>query len=103
MDDLFANIVEAHSAIRPHVRYTPLERSPALSALTGCNVWLKCEHTQPTGSFKVRGATNKIRKLGERARAHGVITASTGNHGQAAAHAGSIAGVAVTVYVAAAT
>lgn len=103
MDNLFANIVEAHAAIRPHVRYTPLERSPALSALTGCDVWLKCEHTQPTGSFKVRGATNKIRKLGERARTRGVITASTGNHGQATAHAGSIAGVAVTVYVSAAT
>jgi threonine dehydratase len=103
MDDLFANIVEAHTAIRPHVRYTPLDRSPALSVLTGCDVWLKCEHTQPTGSFKVRGATNKIRKLGEQARSRGVITASTGNHGQAAAHAGSIAGVAVTVYVSAST
>jgi threonine dehydratase len=66
-------------------------------------VLLKCEHLQPTGSFKVRGATNKIRLLGEDARRAGVITASTGNHGQAVARAGALAGVRVTVFVAAST
>jgi len=103
MQDLYANIVEAHAAIRPQVRITPLERSAALSKLLGCEVLLKCEHLQPTGSFKIRGATNKIRKLGASAQRTGVITASTGNHGQAVARAGALAGVPVTVFVAAAT
>jgi threonine dehydratase len=66
-------------------------------------VLLKCEHLQPTGSFKVRGAANKVRVLDEAARRAGVITASTGNHGQGVARAAALAGVAVTVYVGAAT
>jgi threonine dehydratase len=98
---LFERITQAHEAIRPQVPVTPLERSSALSARLGCEVLLKCEHLQPTGSFKVRGATNKIRLLGADARRAGVITASTGNHGQAVARAGALAGVPVTVYVAA--
>ena len=100
---LFERITQAHAAIRPQVPVTALERSPALSARLGCEVLLKCEHLQPTGSFKVRGATNRIRLLGEDARRAGVITASTGNHGQAVARAGSLAGVPVTVFVAAST
>ncbi|HEX3843336.1 MAG TPA: threonine/serine dehydratase [Steroidobacteraceae bacterium] len=100
---LFESITQAHAAIRPQVPVTALERSPALSAKLGCEVLLKCEHLQPTGSFKVRGATNKIRLLGEEARRAGVITASTGNHGQAVARAGALAGVSVTVFVAAST
>jgi threonine dehydratase len=66
-------------------------------------VLLKAEHLQPTGSFKVRGSANKIRVLGESARRTGVLTASTGNHGQGVARAGALAGVRVTVYVGAAT
>jgi threonine dehydratase len=100
---LFDRILQAHAAIRPQVAVTPLERSHALSAAIGCEVLLKAEHLQPTGSFKIRGATNKIRVLGDAARGTGVITASTGNHGQAVARAGAIAGVPVTVYVAAST
>lgn len=103
MTDLFDAILEAHAAIRPHVRVTPFERSSGLSALLGCDVWLKNEHLQPTGSFKIRGATNKLRVLGAAARESGVLTASTGNHGQAVARAGALAGVPVTVYVSAIT
>ena len=99
---LFERITQAHAAIRPRVPRTPLERSASLSAALGCEVLLKGEHLQPTGSFKLRGATNKIRLLDETARRRGVITASTGNHGRAVAHAGALAGVAVTVYVTAA-
>lgn len=102
MEGLFDQIMEAHAGIRPHVRVTPLDRSNALSTMLGCDVLLKAEHLQPTGSFKVRGATNKIRRLGAAAQRTGVITASTGNHGQAAARAGALARVAVTVYVSAA-
>jgi len=103
MADLFSRILKAHEAIRPDVTVTPLDRSGVLSNKLGCDVWLKCEHTQPTGSFKIRGATNKIRVLGAEARHSGVITASTGNHGQAVARAGARAGVPVTVYLAAST
>ena len=61
---------------------------------------LKCEHLQPTGSFKYRGATNRVRLLSNEQRKSGVITASTGNHGLAVAQAGALAGVGVTVYIA---
>jgi threonine dehydratase len=98
---LFEKIQRAHSAIRPQVLITPLERSRPLSAALGCEVLLKAEHLQPTGSFKVRGATNKIHVLGAEVRRTGVITASTGNHGQAVARAGALAGVPVTVCVSA--
>lgn len=100
---LFRRIMEAHEAIRPKVRVTPLERSANLSQALGCEVLLKAEHLHPTGSFKLRGATNKIRLLDEQARRCGVVTASTGNHGQAVALAGGIEGISVSVYVAAST
>jgi len=100
---LFDRIMEAHTAIRPQVPVTPLDRSPGLSAMLGCDVLLKAEHLQPTGSFKVRGATNKLHALGQDALRAGVVTASTGNHGQAVARAGARMGVPVLVYVAAST
>jgi threonine dehydratase len=103
MATLFDRVLEADVGLRPQVQVTPLEPSPTLSAALGCEVLLKCEHLQPTGSFKVRGAANKIRVLGEAARRNGVTTASTGNHGQGTARAGALAGVAVTVYVGAST
>ncbi|GIL41555.1 threonine/serine dehydratase [Roseiterribacter gracilis] len=99
MAALFDRILAAHAAIRPDVPVTPLVRSASLSALFGCELWFKQEHLQPTGSFKIRGATNKIRTLNAVARRDGVITASTGNHGQALACAGAAAGVNVTVFV----
>jgi len=99
MHELFSNILGAHRAIRPQVAVTPLERSSALSAAFGCNVLLKHEQMQPTGSFKIRGATNKIRCIDRHSGTVEVLTASTGNHGLAVARAGALAGVAVTVYV----
>jgi threonine dehydratase len=101
MVTLFDAIADAHRAIRPEVPISPLQASGRLSSELGCSVLLKNEHLQPTGSFKVRGATNKIRLLDPNARRTGVTTASTGNHGQAVARAGLMAGVPVTVYVAA--
>jgi threonine dehydratase len=98
MTSLFDRIMEAHVGIRPQVPVSTLERSTALSAALGCEVMLKTEHLMPTGSFKVRGSANKIRALGDAAH-NGVITASTGNHGQGVARAGKLAGVPVTVYL----
>jgi threonine dehydratase len=99
-EDLFDRIEEAHRAIRPRVAVTPLTFSPMLSAVSGCRVYLKCEHLQHTGSFKFRGATNKVRLLDAETRRNGVLTVSSGNHGQGVALAGKLAGVPVTVYAA---
>ncbi|VVN10800.1 L-threo-3-hydroxyaspartate ammonia-lyase [Pseudomonas fluorescens] len=91
-------ITEAHTALRPQVEVTPLTLSSRLSALSGCEVYLKCEHLQHTGSFKYRGASNKLRLLDPVQRQRGVITASSGNHGQGLALAGQALGVPVSVY-----
>lgn len=91
-------ITDAHQALRPQVAVTPLTHSAAISAQTGCEIYLKCEHLQHTGSFKFRGASNKVLALTDEQRQKGVITASSGNHGQALALAGLRAGVPVTVY-----
>ncbi|HDR9483985.1 threonine dehydratase [Burkholderia aenigmatica] len=99
-EDLFDRIEEAHRAIRPQVAVTPLTFSPMLSAASGCQVYLKCEHLQHTGSFKFRGATNKVRLLDPQTRRNGILTVSSGNHGQGVALAGKLAGVPVTVYAA---
>ena len=101
MSDNLIQAIHDASALRPAgVLVTPLTLSSALSGALGCNVYLKCEHLQSTGSFKYRGAANKIRVLDAPSRARGVVTASSGNHGQALALAGRVAGTSVTVYVA---
>lgn len=99
MSELFSRIQEASTAVYPQVAVTALERSALLSSELGCEVLLKYEHMQPTGSFKIRGATNKVRLLDAQQRRAGVLTASTGNHGMAVARAGSLAGVPVRVFV----
>ncbi|MFT5484788.1 MAG: threonine dehydratase [Halieaceae bacterium] len=81
------------------VQKTPLLHSVALSKLSGCNVYLKCENLQTTGSFKIRGATSALLNLGADDRSRGVITASSGNHGAATATAARAQGVAVSVFV----
>jgi threonine dehydratase len=98
--DVFQRIVEAAAGIRLQVPVTPLYSSGGLSAFAGADVFLKAEHVLPTGSFKLRGAVNKLRCLEAAARKAGVVTASSGNHGLAVAKAGTDLGVPVTVYVA---
>lgn len=98
-DSLVTMIAAADERIRPHVRQTPLVQSLALSEHAGADVWLKCENMQVTGSFKVRGATNRLMTLPEEARDRGVVAASSGNHGIAVAHAGRALGIPVVVYV----
>lgn len=92
-------IREAERRIRAHVRETPLLFSPSLTALAGARIFLKLENLQHTGSFKVRGALNKMLALSPDDRARGIVTASTGNHGAATAYAGRLAGVTPTVFV----
>jgi threonine dehydratase len=89
----------ADQRIRPFVRETPLERVPRWSERWGCEVCLKLENHQATGSFKLRGAVNKLLSLPMSQRALGVVAASTGNHGAAVAEAAARLGAPATVYV----
>jgi threonine dehydratase len=84
--NLLGSITEAEQRIRPYIRETPLEFSPTLSTKT-CSVYLKLENYQHTGSFKVRGAFNKLLSLSTEEKINGIVTASTGNHGAATAYA----------------
>jgi threonine dehydratase len=95
--DLPAKIAEAHSRIRADIRRTPLEFSPGLSGLTGAEVYVKWESEQRTGSFKFRGALNKIRSLSPQEKGRGVVSASTGNHGLGVSLAAEMEGVALTL------
>ena len=97
--NLAAEVGYAAERLRPHVRETPLEPSPALGSATGTHTFLKLENLQHTGSFKVRGALNKLLTLSPAVRARGVVAASTGNHGAATAFAMARLGVPGVVYV----
>lgn len=90
---------EAYERIKPHIRETPLERSNFYSEKGEANVYLKCENLQHTGSFKARGAMNKILSLSDDELKRGVITASTGNHGAAVAFSLGKIGASGTVFV----
>jgi threonine dehydratase len=77
----------AHAVLAEHLAATPSWAAPALNELTGATVVLKHEEVQPTGAFKVRGGLNLLAGMSERERARGVVSASTGNHGQSLAYA----------------
>jgi threonine dehydratase len=77
----YDEVIEAEQRIRPYIKETPLEYSTYLSQLSQAQVWLKLENLQHTGSFKLRGAMNKLLTLGEEYMKRPVVTASTGNHG----------------------
>jgi len=89
----------AHARVAPHIVRTPMLRSPLLDTLTGGVILLKAEPLQRTGSFKLRGATNAILRLTEQRRPAGIVTHSSGNHGQAVARAAAAAGLAATVFM----
>ncbi|HEX2049781.1 MAG TPA: threonine ammonia-lyase [Actinomycetota bacterium] len=81
---------------------TPLDRSRALSDRCGCEVFVKCENLQRTGSFKIRGAFNRISRLDDDERAAGVVAASAGNHAQGVALAATLSETSSTVFMPAA-
>lgn len=93
----YSDIVQARDVLRDVVMQTPMLHSNILSDLVGGPVWLKCEHLQRAGSFKIRGAYWRISRLSEAERAAGVIAASAGNHAQGVALAAGILGVRATV------
>lgn len=90
-------LVAARARIAPLIRTTPLLYAEALSGRVGAEVYLKLETLQATGSFKVRGAANKLLSLAAEARARGVVAVSTGNHGRAVAYVAKRLGVRATV------
>ena len=95
IDDIRA----AAERIAPLVQTTPMEESRAISSMVGARVLLKCEHLQRTGSFKIRGAANRIACLSEAERAAGVVCASAGNHAQGVALSATRMGVESTVFM----
>ena len=98
-DEIVGEIQAAEGRIRPHIRETALERSPHLSELSGADVYLKLENQQLSGSFKLRGAMNKILSLSDEERARPVVTASSGNHAAAVAYTLSEFGGRAVIYL----
>jgi threonine dehydratase len=93
------DIYKAKRNISPYVHRTPLVYSKFLSDLTGGEVWLKYENRQLTGSFKIRGAANRMLAMRTEERRRGVITASAGNHGQGVAYMAKELKIRARVYV----
>ncbi len=91
VEDVFTFSLEAYEKIRSFIRETPIEQSTTFSRIGGCNVYLKYENLQKTGSFKVRGALYKVFKVKDDAK--GVVAASAGNHAQGVAFAAKMYGL----------
>jgi len=87
------NINEAKERVSKYAVRTPLLRVAQLDDILGCKAWLKPENLQQTGSFKLRGALNKLLSLTDEQKKHGVVCASSGNHGQAVAYAAQLLGI----------
>ena len=95
----FEQIRDAAARIAPHARVTPVLRSATLDALSGAELHFKCENLQHGGAFKFRGACNAVWALTDEQAAHGVVTHSSGNHGNALALAAATRGIAAHVVV----
>lgn len=92
-----SNIRNAKERLSGRVRRTPLLRTDKLDALVGAEVYVKPENLQLTGSFKIRGAMNKILSLPDAERNKGIIASSSGNHAQGVAYAAKMLGVKATL------
>jgi len=94
-----ADVLDAKRRIAPYLRPTPLYRYAGLDELLGADVFVKHENHQPVGAFKVRGGVNLLSRLDGDERERGVISASTGNHGQSIAYAARLFDVPATICV----
>ena len=92
-----ADVQAAALRIAPYVHRTPVFTSSHLDEVSGARLFFKCENLQKVGAFKMRGATNFVLQLSSAQAARGVVTHSSGNHGQAVAAAAGVRGVAATV------
>lgn len=93
----FQDILQAQKTIRPYLAPTPLYHYPTLDQLLGAEVYVKHENYLPIGAFKLRGGLNFLAHLPADVRSRGVVTASTGNHGQSIAYAARIFGVRAVI------
>ena len=98
MNDLSLKDFEvAQERLRPILHHTELDPSSTFSAMTGGEIFLKCENRQKTGSFKIRGASNKIAALVEQGNVNSVVASSAGNHAQGVAYAAKKFGIPATI------
>jgi threonine dehydratase len=93
------DVYRARRVVDRYLPRTPLIRPAALAERLGCDVYVKLENLQPIGAFKVRGGLNLVSRLSAEERARGVVTASTGNHGQSIAYAAREFGVRAIIYM----
>jgi len=93
----FEDVKAAAARIAPHAVRTPLVEAPALNARTGGRIFLKLENLQRTGSFKFRGACNRLAMIPQSARAKGVVAFSSGNHAQGVAAAAQLFGMPAVI------
>jgi threonine dehydratase len=94
-----ADFEAARTTVARVAKVTPMESSIFLSEVLGSPVFLKCENLQRTGSYKIRGAYNRLSKLSEEERARGVVAASAGNHAQGVALAARELGIKATIFM----
>lgn len=93
----FEDVIAAHERIKPHIHRTPVLTSSYLNALTGAELFFKCENFQKAGAFKVRGASNAVFGLSEDMLERGVATHSSGNHALSLSYAAGRRGIPCTV------
>jgi threonine dehydratase len=99
VNDVAESAKQAAARIHELIRETPLDYSPRFSEETGAEVWFKLENLQHTGSFKLRGASNRLMTLSPEQQASGCVTASSGNHGAAVAYAMQKLNVSGVIFV----
>ena len=95
LQDVFSARPRVYAAMRP----SPLLKHPLLDEALGLDIWVKHENHNPTGAFKIRGGLNLVSRLSPDERRRGIVSASTGNHGQSIAFAARLHGVRCRVYV----
>ncbi len=94
----FADILAARDLVGQYLPRTPLVRVEKLSEMLGCDYYAKLENLQPVGAFKVRGGVNLVGTASDQEKDAGLVSASTGNHGQSIAYAGRLFGAKVIIY-----
>src|ERR1700733_11884242 len=94
-----ADFEAARATVGAVVDVTPMESSRSLAEVLGSDVWLKCENLQRTGSYKIRGAYNRLVHLSPEDKARGVVAASAGNHAQGVAFAARELGIRSTIFM----
>ena len=95
----FQDLLDARLRVYGEMAPSALQRYPLLDQWVGCETWVKHENHNPTTAFKVRGGLNLVSRLSAEERARGVVSASTGNHGQSIAYASRAHGVPCTIVV----